>query len=185
MFEQALKCHCKTVQGNIALKRASIANRVVCHCRSCQNFANYLFEQNPAIPTALDENGGTDILQVPVSHLKITQGIDSISCVRLSEKGIYRWYADCCKTPIGNTMGAAMPFIGVIHSFMDSSAMATDEDKDKNLGPVTIYCQTQHALKEVTGTPNHPSFSFSLKIGLMTKILSWKIRRFNLSLIHI
>ena len=176
MFEQALKCHCGTVQGRITLKRASVGNRVVCHCRSCQKFANYLFEQNPVFASSLDENGGTDIFQVPVNRLKITEGIDSIACLRLSEKGLYRWYTNCCKTPIGNTMGAAMPFIGVVHSFMQ---MANYEDNDIHLGSVTVYCQTQHALQEVNSTPNHPAFSIPLTMGLMTKILSWKIRRFN------
>jgi hypothetical protein len=32
---------------------------------------------------------------------------DAMGCLRLSDKGVFRWYTDCCRTPIGNT--AASP----------------------------------------------------------------------------
>jgi len=36
----------------------------------------------------LDQYGGTDILQIPVSHLTISEGKSEISCVRFSPKGM-------------------------------------------------------------------------------------------------
>ncbi len=44
-------------------------------------------------------------------------------------KGLMRWYASCCNTPIGNTMAtSAMPFIGLIHACIDAPTGA--------LGPI-------------------------------------------------
>lgn len=66
----------------------------------------------------LDQYGATDIFQLPVAHLYITTGNEHIACLRLSQKGIYRWFAKCCNTLIGNTLGGKAPFIGVVHNFM-------------------------------------------------------------------
>lgn len=66
-----------------------------------------------------DAAGGTDVMQVPPSHVTLTEGHDDLRCVRLSAKGMFRWYAGCCKTPIGNTLRPAVPFVGLIHSFVD------------------------------------------------------------------
>jgi len=70
----------------------------------------------------LDAAGGTDIFQMPTGRLKLTAGADALRCLRLSGKGILRWYADCCRTPIGNTVGPRVPVVGLIHSFMRGEA---------------------------------------------------------------
>ena len=37
----------------------------------------------------------------------------------MSGEGVLRWFADCCRTPIGNTAASPrFPVIAVIHSFM-------------------------------------------------------------------
>ena len=41
------------------------------------------------------------------AHVKLGAGTDAMRCLRLSDKGVLRWYTDCCRTPIGNT--AASP----------------------------------------------------------------------------
>jgi hypothetical protein len=41
------------------------------------------------------------------AHVKLGAGTDALRCLRLSDKGVLRWYTDCCRTPIGNT--AASP----------------------------------------------------------------------------
>ena len=44
----------------------------------------------------LDAAGGTDIFQMPAGRVKITTGVDTVRCLRLSDKAkILRWYADC------------------------------------------------------------------------------------------
>ncbi len=52
----------------------------------------------------LDERGGSQIIQVPPKNLTFTQGREVLASMRLTEKGLLRWYAGCCNTPIGNTL---------------------------------------------------------------------------------
>lgn len=73
----------------------------MCCCMDCQKFAVFLQQEDQI----LDQYGGTDIFQIPILHVKITEGNEHIACVRLNQKGIYRWYTGCCNTPIGNTLG--------------------------------------------------------------------------------
>src|SRR5262249_51707372 len=54
------------------------------------------------------------------ASLAFRRGTDRIAGVRLTPKGLYRWYASCCHTPLGNTVGPAIPFVGIVaHVFDD------------------------------------------------------------------
>src|SRR5262245_1992629 len=56
---------------------------------------------------------------MPPGRVKLTTGTDALRCLRLSAKGVLRWYTDCCRTPIGNTAASPrFPVIAVVHSFM-------------------------------------------------------------------
>jgi len=162
-----LKCACGAVQGKTADIDKNVGNRIVCCCDDCQSFAEYLKQED----AVLDQYGGTDIFQMPISHMKISQGHDQIACVKLSEKGMFRWYAKCCNTPIGNSLGSQMPFIGVVHNFMDN-ALTRDED----LGSVRGYLQTKYAKKDVV-EQNHSPFKATLRT--IFKVLIWKLKGLN------
>jgi hypothetical protein len=42
--------------------------------------------------------------------------------MRLSEKGLLRWYAGCCDTPLFNTMATPkVPFVGVLTDRLDDT----------------------------------------------------------------
>src|SRR5271170_7107234 len=112
-----LRCRCGAVRGVMTDVSPVTGNRVICHCNDCQAFARFLGQDG-----VLDARGGTDIFQVAPSQIRVTEGADHLVCVRLSEKGLFRWYAGCCKTPIGNMAGARFPFIGVVGAFMDTGA---------------------------------------------------------------
>ena len=128
MPEIKLMCECGNVQGHTQSVTAASGNRLTCCCSDCQTFALYLegLGRGNAEPI-LDQFKGTDIYQMPVAKLHIDSGIENIACVRLKPKGLYRWYTACCHTPIGNTMGANMPFIGVVHNFMQHQTNRVDE----------------------------------------------------------
>jgi len=81
----------------------AIQNRCVCYCRDCQAFAHFLGK----VDAILDERGGSEIIQVLPRNLTFTQGIELLACMRLTEKGLLRWYAACCNTPIGKHAGHA------------------------------------------------------------------------------
>jgi hypothetical protein len=112
--------------------------RVFCYCKDCQAFARFLDRAD-----VLDAAGGTDIFQLPPGRVKLAAGADALRCVCLGNRGVFRWYADCCRTPIANTAGAGFPLIGVVHSFMDhafmddafTESLAGGRSRDEVLGP--------------------------------------------------
>ena len=102
--------------------------------------------------------------------MTIEQGQDKLQCMRLSKKGTLRWYTRCCNTPVGNTINAGMPFVGVIHTFINET------DRDSVLGPVRAYVQTQHS----KGTPDYPRQSKKFPPGITARIIRkmmlWKLQ---------
>jgi hypothetical protein len=66
--------------------------------------------------------------------VKLTAGTEAVRCLRLFNKGVLRWYTDCCRTPIGNTAASPrFPVIAVVHSFMVH--VGDDAFLDEVLGP--------------------------------------------------
>jgi hypothetical protein len=56
---------------------------------------------------------------------------------------MHRWYCTECKTPIGNTMGPSVPFVGMLHSFMRFDRAG--RSRDEVLGPPLAHLQTKSA----------------------------------------
>jgi len=53
-------------------------------------------------------------LQARPAHVRIDAGREHIGCVRLSDKGMFRFYATCCQTALGNVMSSpSMPFVAI------------------------------------------------------------------------
>jgi hypothetical protein len=104
-----LHCRCGGVEGRLEDAARGTVNRVVCYCADCQAFLHRLGRAD-----LLDAHGGSDIVQVAPARLSYTRGADRIACLRLRPKGLYRWYASCCNTPLGNTVSPAIPFIGIV-----------------------------------------------------------------------
>jgi uncharacterized protein DUF6151 len=74
--------------------------RFGCYRKDCQAFARFLGR-----PDVLDQAGGTDIFQMPPGRVELTAGADALRCVNLGSRGVFRWYSDCCRTPVANTAG--------------------------------------------------------------------------------
>ena len=128
-----LHCRCGYVRGLASKVSPSTGCRFVCYCKDCQAFARFLKRAD-----VLDPAGGTDIFQMPPGHVTLTAGTDAVRCLRLSDKGVLRWYADCCRTPIANSAGPGFPMIGVIHSFVDYEFLddlVESANRDPVLGP--------------------------------------------------
>src|SRR5215471_10888991 len=121
-----LRCRCGHVRG--VASEVSSGFRFLCYCKDCQAFARFLGRAD-----ALDAAGGTDIFQMPPARVTLTAGAEALRCLRFSSK-VLRWYADCCRTPIGNTAAdARFPVVAVIHCFMDHQA--DGRSRDAALGP--------------------------------------------------
>lgn len=130
-----IQCRCGQLRG---ILKPTASNRCVCYCADCQAFARSL-----AVADVLDEFGGTEIIQVPASQLVFTDGLSHLACLKLTEVGMLRWYAACCRTPIGNTpANRKVSFVGLIHSCL----RAEGQSLDASFGPVTMRCSVSSAL---------------------------------------
>jgi hypothetical protein len=162
-----LKCSCGSVRGVAKNISPDTGNHIVCYCKDCQVFA-YNIDNEANI---LDEFGGTDIFQITPAQVEITEGNDQLRCLRLTEKGLFRWYTECCKTPIGNMMSASMPFIGMVHNFMDDEGV-----REKNLGPILMYAFGKSANKTPPDNKNETGLPIKMIFRAISKILMAKIR---------
>jgi hypothetical protein len=166
----SLECNCGSVKGHTDPVSEDSGNRLVCYCKDCQKFAHQLKSKQPI----LNEYGGTDIFQIPISFVKITQGKQNIACMRLTSKGLYRWYSNCCDTPIGNTMSAAVPFIGVFHNFMKHKNC-----REQDIGEILCHLHTKSSTKPFPkNTPQKQSI-FRVILRCCSKILIWKAKGLN------
>jgi hypothetical protein len=135
-----IQCICGALRGRAHGVSPTRGNRLVCYCRDCQSFAHFLGRPSDI----LDAHGGTDIFQLSPARIGFLAGADRLACMRLTETGMLRWYASCCRTPIGNTpANPKIPFVGLIHSCTDGAARGAA--RDALLGPVRARVYTRSA----------------------------------------
>ena len=140
----ALRCRCGAVAGQ--LESPQRAGRAVCYCRDCQAFARFL----GAPERVLDAQAGTDIIATSPRFVRFTRGTEHLRCVSLSPQGLLRWYAACCRTPIGNTpRDPKLSYVGLVHSFLAGSA----NELDAAFGPAKVNLNTASAAGAVKATP--------------------------------
>ncbi|MDA9436321.1 DUF6151 family protein [Bradyrhizobium sp. CCBAU 51627] len=160
-----LRCRCGEVRAVVTSVSPRTVNRVVCYCDDCQAFAHQLGGAD-----LLNANGGSDIVQVAPSTLTFVQGQSRIVGVRLSPKGLYRWYANCCNTPVGNTLSPSVPFVGILAQAFEGGAPAVDEIAGRPIGAILG--------KYAVGEPPAGSTGLNLSLVLRAvgKVLVWKVR---------
>jgi hypothetical protein len=124
-----------------------------------------------------DPAGGTDIFQMPPGRVKPTAGTEAVRSLRLSNKGVVRWYTDCCRTPIGNTaVSPRFPVIAVIHSFMVHQA--DGRSRDEVLGPPLCRIYERPAVGPLP--PNAPALpSLWLFAHRASKIIGWWLPKYR------
>lgn len=159
-----IRCSCGSVRGVAHGVSRDRGNRVICYCDDCQAFAHFLGQADEI----LDAQGGTDIFQMSSAHLKILRGSNHIACMRITPKGLLRWYAHCCRTPIGNTLPTYhVPFVGLIHSCMDRAEAGSS--LDTILGPVRGRVHARFAKGSLAGVTVHQRVPLAmlLRVGRM------------------
>ncbi len=158
------RCRCGTVEARVTEASPGTVNRVVCYCDDCQAFAHHLGRAD-----LLDRNGGTDIVQMAPSTITFTKGHQNLVGLRLSPKGLYRWHTACCKTPMGNTVGPQLPFVGFVAQSFDHDGQHADQVFGKPIGAIL----GKYAIGEV------PAKSRGMPLGLVAravwKVLGWKL----------
>lgn len=141
-----LRCRCGHLRGVANGVAPNAGLRFVCYCGDCQAFARFLER-----PDALDGAGGTDIFHMPAGRVKFCAGTDAVRCLQFSSK-VFRWYTQCCRTPIANTAGPGFPVVGLIHSVMDHDA--DGRSRDEVLGAPRCRIFEQSAIAPLP--PNAP-----------------------------
>lgn len=163
--EIELLCRCGTVQGRVSAESVSVINRAVCYCRDCQAFVHWLQR-----PDLLDAQAGSDIVQVAPSSLRFERGHERIRSVRLSDNGLFRWYANCCNSPVGNTLRPSIPFVGIlVHAFAGGPSAA-----DTTFGPSRGYAFGEHATGALPADAQR--FPLRMVIRALARVLSVRMR---------
>ena len=126
-----LGCRCGHVRGTANDVAPDTGFRFVCYCHDRQAFARFL-----ARPDVLDPGGGTDIFHMPAGRVRFAAGTDAVRCLQFSGR-VFRWYTECCRTPIANTAGPRFPVVGIIHCFMILlfNGRDVDDAADPRLAP--------------------------------------------------
>lgn len=120
-MKHTIQCRCGCLRAEVS--GGGMSNRVICYCTDCQAFAKFLGRG----ADIMDAQGGTEIVQIAQARVHFIQGQDQLKVVRLSQSGMLRWYAACCKTPLGNTLASPKwSFIGLIHSALERRQMDSD-----------------------------------------------------------
>ncbi|MEM8641096.1 MAG: DUF6151 family protein [Cyanobacteria bacterium P01_G01_bin.54] len=162
-----LSCQCGQVQGIAKNIDPKAGTRLVCYCDDCQAFAEHL-DQGKDV---LDPYGGTEIYQLAPAQIEITQGSEQLRSLRLTEKGLVRWYAACCDMPIANTISAAVPFVGLVHSFRVDSPTT-----EEILGPIKAHVYGQYAKKPLPEDRKKQSSALKYMFKIIPKLLLWKLK---------
>jgi hypothetical protein len=130
------RCRCGAVTGVVENERRATHSR--CYCRDCQAFARFLGRESDL----LDDQGGSEGIQTLPKDVVFETGVERLACMRLSDKGMLRWYAACCSTPIGSTPATSkLPFIGLARVCLENAAPSVEQ----SFGPVRFCLFTSGA----------------------------------------
>lgn len=135
-------------------------SRLICYCADCQSFARHLGAD------VLTEAGGTELLQLAPSQVSFTRGAENLRMLRLSPKGLSRWYTGCCKTPVANTLKS--PKLAFASLFC-----AAHRGAPKALGPVRAQVNTVWA--SGPGKPRKDSGLGRMVMGFAQRMLAERI----------
>jgi hypothetical protein len=137
----------------------------MCYCDDCQAFLHHLGRLD-----LLDAHGGTDIVQVAPAFLSLVSGKDRVAGIRLTAKGLYRWYASCCMTPLGNTVSPAIPFVGIVAQAFEWDTQKSVDLFGKPIGAVFI----RFAVDDPPGASKR--FNAWLFARAILMVLGWRLR---------
>jgi hypothetical protein len=159
-----LRCRCGEVRAVLKNPAPQSINRVICYCDDCQAYAHQLGRAD-----LLDIHGGTDIVQVAPAALTFVKGDDRIAALRLSPKGLYRWHARCCNTPVGNMVSPSIPFVGLVAQSFTGDRQNPDQLFGRPVGGILGKYAVGEVPKQVRGV------SFGLIVRTLRLILSWRL----------
>lgn len=159
-----IKCSCGKVSGVARNLSASTTNHVMCSCKGCQSYAHFLGRADDML-----DDGGSNIFQMDPKYFEITSGMENVACMRVTKEGPVRWYADCCKTPLGNGFPkGGVPFLGVLPICLGHKG--TSDAVVKLVGRVRGHINQQKSIGMGEKLRNGGMF-----IRFAFKLLGWRI----------
>lgn len=164
-----IRCDCGHLRARADL-RDHHARRAVCYCRDCRMFAHFL-ERAGAI---LDRHGGTEVVQMSQGRLRIEAGREQLACMRLTPKGLLRWYAGCCHTPIGNIPpNRHIPYLGLVHACIDFGARG--RTPEALLGPIDCRVNAHDPDVRRTYADAHEGIPPGTLVRVASRVLVWRL----------
>ena len=154
MAVHPFQCRCGTLRGEV--DEPHRAMRAVCYCRDCRTYAHWIGKPQEV----LDAAGGTDIVATHSRYVRLAAGAPQLACMSLSPRGLLRWYARCCDTPIANIpRDRKLPYVGLVHTCLE-----TVRPLEASFPPVQMDINTASALGP---TPRRGGFGNTLRFGAM------------------
>lgn len=139
-----LRCACGTVAGR--LLEPGRGARAVCYCRDCRAYARWLGQPE----RILDDAGGTDVVATTPARVRIDRGHEHLACMSLMPNGLFRWYAACCRSAIGNLPRTPkLPYVGLATGFIDADPATLAAA----IGAPAMKVSTDSALRPLQPTP--------------------------------
>ncbi len=150
-----ISCRCGKLRGQVDAKR--VTARAICYCKDCQAYGHFLGTD------MLDAAGGTEVAATLPAAVRFEAGLEHLACMSLSPKGIYRWYASCCRTPIGNTpREQTTAYAGLVRACLD----APNGELDRELGAVRCRVNTASSTAPVSSSGLATAWTVA-KVGAM------------------
>ena len=127
----------------------------------------HAFAEIAAHAGVADENGGTVVVASLPRHVALSGGLESLACMSLAPRGLLRWYASCCNTPIGNTIrDFRYAHLGLVHDCLESAGT----DLTRVFGPVRMRVNRQGAKGRVAAAP---VVGFTAAIARWVSRIAW------------
>ncbi|NVO55727.1 hypothetical protein HW561_07990 [Rhodobacteraceae bacterium B1Z28] len=156
----AFSCTCGSLKGRITAKGAKSGTHVACFCQDCRAAQLYFGQPDPA-------PGPVEILQITPEEIEIETGLEHLAVMRLSPRGMLRWYANCCNAPLATTSRTPkFPFAGFILQRITNP---------QGLGPIT----TRGFVPQPNGKQKHERLGHAI-FGMLNRVArsrlsgSWK-----------
>ncbi|WP_221076874.1 DUF6151 family protein [Agarivorans aestuarii] len=162
-----LQCRCGKIKGQIKQVSPSAVKQLVCYCEDCRKFAQHLQSEGSSI----NQYGGSELYVAAPAKVEIVEGKQQLACLRLTPKGIYRWYSQCCNTPIANTVGIKLPLVTVYQDFVDAEHTSSLQSNSEHLGAVNEHQALKPLPEALLGASPRKT-----KFKLIVKLLGWKLK---------
>lgn len=153
------QCSCGQVQVELSPAGVSSGSHIQCYCKDCQASARHLGYDLPP-------HGGTELIQTTPDAITFLQGADQLAIQRLSPKGLCRWYAKCCDTPMFNTLQKkTLPFAGIVVHPAESDAV------EQAMGPIWGHAFTSGAPK-AGGAPTQDKHMMGIGARMIGRLIT-------------